>query len=56
MVGKTAAKQAAPPKGKDPKGAVQAKEETVEEDRPEPFPNYASLDFQKAVKYDLAIA
>ena len=51
--GKTAAKQAAPPKGKDPKGAALVKEETVEEDRPEALPN---LDFQKAVKYDLATA
>ena len=51
--GKAAAKQAAPAKGKDPKGAVPVKEETVDEDRPEALPN---LDFQKAVKYDLAAA
>lgn len=51
--GKAPAKQATVAKGKDPKGAALVKEDQVEEERPEALPN---LDFQKPVKYDLALA
>ena len=50
---KAPAKQAAPAKGKDPKGAAAVKEEPVEEEKTEPLPN---LDFQKQIKYELAAA